>query len=165
MRSWIRSLVAVAAIVAMPSGASAVATPAIVSAPGNTFTPVFTTPVAAAQPGEDIMYIQADPTGLHDVVSLASGPDDADHCFKRNIAVPPLGTPFDPSSATFKLDSEGNKISAYQPGQCPLFATALISVGHQYPLEGLQNIEGGQIYEFKCSIHSNMRGRLVGIPA
>jgi hypothetical protein len=63
------------------------------------------------------------------------------------------------------LDGQGNKIRAYQPGQCPMFTTALISVGHQYPVEGLQNIVGGAIYEFKCSIHSSMRGRLVGLPS
>jgi plastocyanin len=168
MTSRIRSIFVVAALAAMfavPTGASAVATPVILSGPGNTYSPLFTTPVAAAQPGENIMYVQADATGLHDVVALAFGPDDADHCFKRTIAIPPLGTPYDPSSAPFLLDGQGNKIRAYQPGQCPMFTTALISVGHQYPVEGLQNIVGGAIYEFKCSIHSSMRGRLVGLPS
>lgn len=160
-----RTLLAAAAIAAagMPSPSNANGTPVIVSGPGDTYKN-YSQPVAVIEKGDDVMFIHLDPTGLHDTTSTQFGPDSADHCFQRNIPFPALGQPFDPSKATFKKDALGEKIRAFPVGQCPMFYTGLIGAAQQYPLEGLDNVVPGAIYDFKCVIHSNMFGKLVVLP-
>lgn len=157
-------LAAIAAgVMALPTSGSAAGTPVIVAGPGSTYA-TFTQPVAVAQKGDDVMFIHADPTGQHDVVSEQFGPDTADHCFRRNIPFPALGQPYDPSKGTFVLDAQGKKIRAFPVGACPMIYTALIVAAQQYPIEGLDNVVPGTVYDFICTIHPNMFGVLAVPP-
>lgn len=163
-----RSFPVAAMLAAVISGvvpSQANGTPVIVSGPGDTFK-TFTQPVAAAQPGDEVVFVHLDPTGIHDVVTTTQyGPDDAAHCFQRTVPFPPLGGVFDPSAATFTLDGEGNRVRAFPVGKCPMIYTQKITVGQRYPLEGLDNIVPGTIYDFKCTLHPSMFGRLIALPA
>ncbi len=151
------------AMLAIPGQGSAAGTPVIVSGPGGHLT-TYTQPVAVVQRGDEVTFVNADALGLHDVVSEQSGPDDADHCFARRYLAPALGQPWKPSAATFKLDEQGNKVRLYSLGSCPMLFTVLMGVGERYPIEGVGNVVPGTIYDYFCSIHGNMAGKLVVAP-
>jgi len=52
----------------------------------------------------------------------------------------------------------------YQPGQCPLFWSALVPFGESTPILGLDRLAPGTVYEFYCTDHPGMVGRLVALP-
>lgn len=52
----------------------------------------------------------------------------------------------------------------YPAGRCPLFWSALITLGQQAPVYGLENVTPGATYPFTCSLHPNMQGTLVVSP-
>ena len=70
----------------------------------------------------------------HDVVSTATGPDDSLWCDR------------------------------YPDGACPLFWSRLIGLGESTAVLGLAGLEGGQTYDFYCTIHDGMTGVLVALP-
>jgi plastocyanin len=175
---------AAAVTLAFPSSANAVGTPVIVSGPGSTYT-TYTQPVAVVQQGDEVMYVNADVSGGHDVVSRQYGPDLAAHCFRRIIPLPTLGTAWNPSqgqwvyvrkdnpnqtttdpalAAIDPVTGEPIRARAFPVGACPMIYTQLIFVSEQYPLEGLDNVAPGQIYDYFCSIHGNMFGKLAVLP-
>lgn len=162
-RNLIVAILASGALAA-PGSSGALGTPAIVSGPGDTYK-TFTVPVAVAQKGDDVVFAHLDPTGLHDVVSTTQfGPDDAAHCFARNFQFPALGGVYDPTAATFRTDSGGNRIRAFPVGKCPMLFTELLVVGQRYPIEGLENVVAGTVYDFRCTKHPNMFGKIVIAP-
>jgi plastocyanin len=129
---------------ALPTTAQAVGTPVIVTGPGAYVTG-YTHPVAVASPGDEITYVNAD-IQPHDVVAVQFGPDTASYC----------DDDVDPFTAGVQR--------RFEIGQCPIFWSALITVGKTTPVLGLENISGGgTIYDFFCSIHGNMKGKLVGV--
>lgn len=143
MRRTTSALFALAGLALLiPSSASAVGTPVIVAGPGGT-TVGYTQPVAVAQPGDKIDLIVAD-VAPHDVVSREMGPDTAAHCSEDANPAPGV-------QRRFKL------------GECPVFWSRLVGAGTVTPVRGLENIESGSIYEYYCTIHSNMVGQLVAI--
>lgn len=136
------SALAVAAACAMPASAHAVGTPVIVSGPGSYITN-YTQPVAVAQPGDDVLYVNAD-AQPHDVVARTFGPDTAAYC--------------DDDIDPFQVGVQRR----FPVGGCPVFWTPLITIGQQAPVQGLDNVQGGpRIYDFFCTIHGNMEGQLV----
>lgn len=46
-----------------------------------------------------------------------------------------------------------------------LFASHLIPAGRTSVVLGLENVVAGTVYDFTCSIHPNMKGKLVALPA
>lgn len=48
-------------------------------------------------------------------------------------------------------------------GYCPLFASRIVGIAGETPVEGTQALEPGSTYGFHCSIHHWMQGTLVAI--
>jgi plastocyanin len=140
MRRMTTALFALAGLgLLVPSPATAVGTPVIVAGPGGAIVN-YTQPVAVAQPGDKIDLVVAD-VAPHDVVSRAKGPDSAAHCSEKVLG----------GKRRFPL------------GECPVFWSLLVGAGSVTPVRGLENIESGTVYEFFCTIHSNMEGLLVAV--
>lgn len=117
----------------------------IVSGPGDTYKPVFTQPVVVIDADDAVTLVHADPTGLHDVVAKTIGSDAAPHCGED-------ANPFLPGiQRRFPL------------GACPIFWSDLIGAAQTTPVRGTGNVAPLTVYEFYCSIHTNMIGRLVRI--
>lgn len=146
MNSTHRTLLTIAALsaFALPGGARAAGTPVIVTGPGS-YVSGYTQPVAVAQPGDEITYVNAD-VQPHDVVAYEKGPDTASFC----------DDDIDPFTAGVQR--------RYALGKCPIFWSDVISVSKTTPVLGLENIQGGgRIYPFFCSVHPNMEGTLVAV--
>ena len=47
------------------------------------------------------------------------------------------------------------------PDGQPLFKSELASLGQTVPVNGLENVESGNTYEFFCSVHPGMKGQLI----
>lgn len=88
------TLIALTALLVLPLTAGALPSPApastaaIVAQPGATFT-VYATVVAAAQPGAELTFVNAD-IFAHDVVSRDFGPDGAPWCTNKPAGRCPL---------------------------------------------------------------------------
>ena len=64
-----------------------------------------------------------------------------------------------------KVDGVFNKkkdkwCKGYGRGECPLFWSPRVGLGETVPVEGLKNLEPGQIYTFFCTLHPGMKGKL-----
>jgi len=95
----------------------------------------FTPPVLVIRAGDNVTYANAD-IAPHDVVATVKGPD-APWCA-----------------------AEG-----FEPGKCPLFWTPTITVGQTTPIIGLDRVKPGDQIPFICTLHANMDGTLVVLPA
>lgn len=80
-----------------------------------------------------LTFTNADLTA-HDVISRAVGPGDNLWC-ARYVTL----------------------------GTCPLFASPIIGMAEQAPVEGTDQLVPGTAYEFYCSIHPWMTGKLVAV--
>lgn len=127
-----------------PSGADVEPGAVVFSGPGSYLT-TYTTVVAAAHKGGPLTFVNADPQ-LHDVVAGAPG---------NNTIGPdrPWCNDLFGSEATFA------------PGTCPLFWSLLIGIAETTKVWGTESLEPGVLYDFYCSIHPLMRGKLVALPA
>lgn len=122
------------------------AVPALAAAPPETPTltavagpgawvSTYATPALAAEPGGALTFVNAD-LMRHDLVARgAYGPDSQPWC--RN----------------------------FLPGRCPLFWTPLLALGQESPVLGLEKLAPLGVYEFTCTIHPGMTGRLAALPA
>lgn len=52
---------------------------------------------------------------------------------------------------------------SYPAKSCPLFWSDAVSTGQSAQVQGLEFIQSGVQYNFRCGIHANMTGVLVGI--
>lgn len=55
--------------------------------------------------------------------------------------------------------------ASFPLNRCPLFFTPLIGLGEQVEVAGLENAVPGATYDFYCSLHAGMKGKLVIAPA
>lgn len=53
----------------------------------------------------------------------------------------------------------------YGVRSCPLFTSAIVGAGESAQVAGIQRARPGREYEFRCQIHSGMRGTLVVLGA
>lgn len=149
-----RSVLALATLgaFALPTSAHAVGTPVIVTGPGAYITN-YTQPVAVAQPGDEMTYVNAD-AQPHDVVSVELGPPLAAHCVED---ADPFTTGTQERFPMRDVDGDGDLDNT-----CPIFWSKLITVGQTTPVRGLENVQGGgRLYAFYCSIHGNMKATLI----
>lgn len=147
-----RLIVSTAALasLAFVSPANAAGTPVIVSGPGSTQS-TYTQPVAFAQQGDAITYVNAD-IATHDVTSFEMGPATAAHCVEDF-------DPFTPGTQErFPPGPNGES-------RCPLIYSELIGAARTTPVRGLENVgTAARIIDFYCSIHRGMTGKLVVLP-
>ncbi|HVL32533.1 MAG TPA: hypothetical protein VM600_03020 [Actinomycetota bacterium] len=102
----------------------------VVSPPAATVTG-FATPVVVAVKAAPLTSVNLDSSALHNVESIAKGPDDKPWC------------------------------TWYLKGHCPLFWSPLIAAGETAPVHGLTGLAAGSSHAFKCLLHGNMIGTLV----
>jgi len=126
---------------AVPQHAGAAGTPAIVSGPGSWLT-TYTQPVIAISPGDKVQYYNLDAMP-HDVIADVSKS----------------------GGSHTRPDDSAIWCSFFPSGSCPLFWSALIPVAQNTPVLGLEDAVPGTVYDFYCSIHGGMFGKLVVLPA
>lgn len=68
-----------------------------------------------------------------------------------------------PENDAFWCVDEETGDPLYPEGECPLFWSRTIGIGAT-PVEGLGDLEGGQVYSFFCRVHPQMKGKLVTLP-
>ena len=107
-----------------------------VSGPAGQYT-TYTVPVLVIKAGDSVDYTNVD-IAAHDVIARNTEPW-YQGC-AANGAVAPSAT--DPV------------------GSCPVFWTTLIGLGRTVPIRDIEDEPQG-MYDFYCSIHSNMKGILV----
>ena len=95
----------------------------------------YLTPVMAVEPGGELAYANFDIV-QHDVVQDVSA------------------------------DGVANKkkdkwCKNFDKGECPLFWSARAGLGETVQVQGLNNVESGQLYTFFCTLHPGMKGTLV----
>jgi plastocyanin len=106
-----------------------------VSGPGSVFTG-YTVPALVIRAGDTVTYHNAD-IAPHDVVAEDRfGPDDP-WCAQGGFA----------------------------KGECPLVWTPTISLSGSTPIYGLNNLKAGDQVKYFCTLHANMKGTLVVLPA
>jgi polyvinyl alcohol dehydrogenase (cytochrome) len=49
----------------------------------------------------------------------------------------------------------------FRKGQCPVFWTPLLGLSDKTVLKGMENVRPGKTYQFYCTLHPGMKGRLV----
>ncbi len=116
----------------------------IVAGPFGVETGYFTTPAALVQRGDTAVFRNID-LSVHSLESEAFGSDARAWCG--------LIDPTRPESAT--------NPRAYPLGRCPLFWAERIGSRATYPVQGLDAVEPGRSYAFRCGLAQNMRGLLV----
>jgi plastocyanin len=108
----------------------------------------YLTPVVVVQAGGSITFTNLDIAShsfVHDVASDGfGGPHDAPWC-----------TPPSRGKKHTKRHKHGHK------GPCPVFYSETIGFGQQTPVLGLENVEAGRTYSFFCTVHHNMKGKLI----
>jgi plastocyanin len=135
-------LVFAVAVAAVTLGAWSVraqdANPAVVAIPGS-FLLNYATPVAIMTEGGKLDFINVD-LANHDVVALDNGTRiDCPASLNRGTVLQPI---------------------------CPLFWTDLVGLSTtQVPVVGVEDLAAGKTYNFRCSIHGNMTGQLLVLPA
>lgn len=137
-----RSALIVAALSVVASlgagSAARAAGPVVIGGPGSFLTPTYTTPVVPVQVGGELTYVHAD-VQLHNVearIDFLPADSDAEWCVLFEI------------------------------GKCPIFWSPLIGLPQTTaPVRGLENLEAGKVYEFTCSIHPAMIGRVIALPS
>lgn len=60
---------------------------------------------------------------------------------------------------------KGRWCKSFKKKECPLFWSARAGLGDTVPVEGLDNVEPGQVYTFFCTLHPGMKGSLIVSPA
>jgi hypothetical protein len=117
---------------------------AIVAAFGSSRTGQFATPVMAVQPGSKPTVVNLDIV-WHGIESEESGVDDRPWC----VAIDP-SRPEDPVSNP-----------RLKPlGECPLFWSDYAIVGGTAPVLGLEGVEAGKVYAYRCTVVPGMGGNL-----
>jgi polyvinyl alcohol dehydrogenase (cytochrome) len=89
---------------------------------------------------------------------IVAGPGAASTSYATAVASTSVG-----GSLNFvNLDLAKHDVTSVEKGPDgkPLFNTPLIDLGESAPVEGLDRVTSGQTYEFFCTIHPGMRGRL-----
>lgn len=95
----------------------------------------FATKVAVVPVGGELTFVNAD-LMRHDVVAFhVYGEDDQPWCL------------------------------LFAAGQCPLFWSELASLGETVPVLGLDRLDVATPYAFYCTLHPQMKGTLVAVPA
>ena len=124
--------------------------PAVVAIPGS-FLTTYATPVTVVPQGGSLTFLNLD-VAQHDVVSkqIFAEPTVTDWCC-------PDPDPTNPNQPVCQLQ--------FYASHCPLFWSALAGLGGTTPVLGLENLQAGQIYDFYCTIHPGMFGKLIVLPA
>lgn len=109
----------------------------VVAVPGS-LAATYATPVTAAQPNGTLTLVNLD-IDKHNVVQDVdadgvAGPDTSPWC---------TGLP---------------------AGECPVFWSAVVTIGKATEVQGLGNLVPGIVYSFYCTFHPNMLGKLVALP-
>ncbi|HJR45741.1 MAG TPA: hypothetical protein VJ927_09065 [Actinomycetota bacterium] len=60
----------------------------------------------------------------------------------------------------FNKKRKGKWCKGFGKTECPLFWSARAGLAETVPVQGLQNLEAGQIYSFYCTLHPGMKGKL-----
>ena len=90
--------------------------------------------------------------------SILAGPGAASTGYATPAMVTRVGGPL----AFMNLDVVQHDVVSVEKGPTglPLFSTPLIGLGETAPVQGLENAQSGKSYEFFCTLHPGMRGRL-----
>lgn len=134
MRTRIAGFAAVVALVLAAGVPSDAAVTVVVSGPGSGNLPITYYTPAAVTSVGGPLTLVNVDIAFHDVVSVADGAADESWCPR------------------------------YPFRGCPLFASELIGLGATAPVEGLENTVGATVYDFYCSIHIWMTGKLAVLP-
>lgn len=132
-----------------------------ISGPGS-FATTYVPPAAVMQAGGKLTYVNAD-TAPHDFLAEKPAPVQC----PSSPGVCPEGTPSwclppDPSEPWQKFP--GKNALPFPAGDCPIFYTPLIFLGQTTVVQGTDALVGGETYDYYCSIHANMFGKLVVLP-
>lgn len=130
-----------------PEVGNAVGTPVIAAVPGSRAS-TYATPVVVIEPGDDLSFVNVEPF-VHDVRSVAMGPDDTAWC--------------NPPEANEPQHRVRNP-RRFPIGKCPLLWTppiAMTSGAVQTKVYGTKNLRSGKNYEFYCTVFKNMTGTVV----
>lgn len=124
-------------------GAVAAPDTAVVAGPGSARTGQFSTAAMAVRVGDRPLLVNAD-VSPHGIESAAVGADDRPWCGL-----------VDPSK------QEGPANPRLKPlGQCPLFWADWVSTGGTSPVLGLEGVESGRVYAYRCTVVPGMTGNL-----
>ena len=124
------------ALVVLGSGlipsASQAAVQVVIAPPGSQLTGVYIAPVSVAVTAAEVTFVNLDAaaTAPHNIKAVVFGPDSAPWC------------------------------GPYPDNRCPLFVSALVTVGGTSTAD-LRNTDVGGTYDFVCSLHPNMTGSLM----
>ena len=124
-----------------------VGTPAIVAAFGSRSTNYFT-PAVVIERGDDLTFVNGD-IFVHDVRSVAKGPDDTAWC-----------NPPDPDEPPHRVRNPRR----FPKGKCPLLWTPPISMTNgvvESAVYGTKNLKPGTTVDFFCTVFPNMKGRVI----
>ena len=127
--------------------ASAVGTRVIAAVPGSR-AGTYATPVAVVEPGDELTFLNVEPF-VHDVRSVAMGPDDTSWC-----------NPADPDEPQHRIRNPRR----FPIGKCPLLWSLPISMtvgAVETKVYGTKNLKSGKSYEFYCTVFPNMRGTVI----
>ncbi|MGH2754080.1 MAG: cupredoxin domain-containing protein [Actinomycetota bacterium] len=127
--------------------ATRVGSPVIVAVPGSRGA-TYATPVIVAQPGDEITFVNAEPF-VHDVRSVAMGPDDTPWC-----------NPWDPDEPRHRKRNPRQ----FPKGKCPLLWSLPISMtvgAVETKVYGTKNLVPGTTVDFYCTVFPNMRGTVI----
>lgn len=129
------------------SPAAAIGTPAIAAVPGSRGA-TYATPIIVVQPGDDITFVNAEPF-VHDVRSIAMGPDNTSWC-----------KPWDPDEPKHPKRNPRQ----FPIGECPLLWTLPISMtvgAVETKVYGTENLVSGTTVDFYCTVFPNMTGQVI----
>ncbi len=119
----------------------------ILSVPGSRGA-TYGTPVVVVQPNDELRFLNAD-LFVHDVRSVAMGPDDTRRCNPPEADEPP---------------HPKRNPRRFPLGKCPLLWTPPIAVTNgvfESKVYGTENLEPGKTFEFYCTVFPNMRGQVI----
>lgn len=91
--------------------------------------------------------------------TIATGPGATYYGYLPPVTVTQVGGPLNYTNG----DIARHDVVARErgPDGQPLFKSELAALGETVPVNGLENVESGETYEFFCSIHPGMRGQLI----
>src|SRR5688500_7606353 len=100
---------------------------------------VYYNPVAATPTNGSLTMISADPLDRHNIVSVETGSDDQPWCVN------------------------------FDAGECPLFWSRLVTAlpasgGPTSEVQGLSAMTPLELYDFYCTLHTEMTGQLLALP-